>query len=490
MKNIIKKHRFIVLLFVMMFLWVSCSDALDIRQKGEGDRERVYNSVDDLQLALNGAYLRYGPDFNSNGDGDVILFNDLVTDNIKKGVSNAGQGVGIYQWTIETRSVVPRIIWSNRYATIKDVNVALSQTDRIEQTMNPNDQKRFNNIKAQLLVLRAICHYDIFMYYTSNYADQNALSAIIMDYVPEVSDQPERNKVSEVVSFISQDLNQAKDLIDSATNDPFRINADVIDAFRAKLAIANADYNLAGTLAQELLGKYPLASRDDYKKLFEDLGNEELIFGLTRVRGNNGIAGSWYTNATNVDGAPWFEMSEQLYNLYQNGDVRINEVLLDETSNISEKMFLINKYPGVDGDLLRNDVKVVRSSEMVFILAEAQARAGDFVSSGATLQDLINIRYAPNIVPSSENVTFSNLSDALNRILLERRKELCFEGHRYLDLKRFGVGINRLESDAKTFSPTTPTNLSAGDYRFTLPIPQTEINGNPNITQNNGYTNN
>ena len=85
---------------------------------------------------------------------------------------------------------------------------------------------------------------------------------------------------------------------------------------------------------------------------------------------------------------------------------------------------------------------------------------------------------------------FNNLSDALNEILVERRIELCFEGHRYLDLKRIGgeigVGIVRETVDCESFSSPNCT-LAAGDFRYTLPIPTSEVEGNTLIQQNPGY---
>jgi len=491
MDNIVKKYMY-SFLFIGL-IGISCSDALDLNQKGEATEDIVFETVDDLQIGLNGVYIRYGVDNCSNGVGDAIWFSDIFTDNVNKGKSNAGQGKETYDLALSSSSDSPRRIWFNRYAVINYANRVLRGANKVEQTItSPQEQEKFDHIKAQLLVWRAIAHYDIFMYYTTNYTNQDALSAIIMDHVPEISEEPFRNKVSEVVAFIKKDLDDAEELIATGTSDPFRINKDVITAFRVKIALATEDYNVAGTLAQELLTKYPLASRADYKDLFEDLGNKELIFGLTRKRVSPflGIANSWYNSGVGSGGNPWFNMSEQLYNLYLAGDVRIDEVFLHSTSDIDNKIFLIGKYPGRNGDPLRNDVKLIRSSEMAFILAEVQARNGDFSAAATTLQDLINIRYNPNPVPSIENVSFSNLDDALKRILLERRKELCFEGHRYLDLKRFGVGIDRLPDDAKTFSFTSPTILPAGDYRFTLPIPLAEINGNRNAEQNSGYTNN
>ncbi len=85
--------------------------------------------------------------------------------------------------------------------------------------------------------------------------------------------------------------------------------------------------------------------------------------------------------------------------------------------------------------------------------------------------------------PASEgNESGSALLDA---ILVERRRELAFEGHRWHDLKRRNLPIVR-GADCSA----TQCELPADDYRFTLPIPQVELAGNVNMEQNPGYEGN
>ncbi|KFF75095.1 hypothetical protein HX13_07630 [Chryseobacterium sp. P1-3] len=157
-----------------------------------------------------------------------------------------------------------------------------------------------------------------------------------------------------------------------------------------------------------------------------------------------------------------------------------------------DDVIVINKYPGKSGSLasatmqLRNDIKMFRLSEMYFILAEVAANQGDWV----TAADNINkVRKARSKNGASPMPSYSGAQQAYADILLERRRELCLEGHRYVDLKRMGVaagvGIDRdvYDDDNKTL----PLTLPASDYRFTLPIPLDEINANPNIQQNSGY---
>jgi hypothetical protein len=126
----------------------------------------------------------------------------------------------------------------------------------------------------------------------------------------------------------------------------------------------------------------------------------------------------------------------------------------------------------------------------LLILAEAQARQGNFAGAATSIQTLRTARYAAGTAPAAP--VFANQNAALTVILEERRKELAFEGHRYLDLKRIGaelgIGIQRLASDAATFA--APAELAPNDHRFTFPIPTSELNANSVITQNPGYPSN
>ena len=84
------------------------------------------------------------------------------------------------------------------------------------------------------------------------------------------------------------------------------------------------------------------------------------------------------------------------------------------------------------------------------------------------------------------HVALASKDAAINAIMDERFKELPFEGHRFWDLKRRNLPVTRLLVDAPTPNAAT---LAAGNFRFLLPIPNSEIQANPLIQQNPGYTN-
>jgi hypothetical protein len=61
----------------------------------------------------------------------------------------------------------------------------------------------------------------------------------------------------------------------------------------------------------------------------------------------------------------------------------------------------------------------------------------------------------------------------------ERRWELCFEGHRWFDLVRTGTLVSTLRAKG---------NANIQDFHVLYPVPQRDIDVNPNLNpQNNGY---
>src|ERR1043165_8666639 len=125
------KKIFKISLFALFVGIVSCDDAMDIRQPSELDETVAYRTIADLQSGMRGVMNAYGPDAASNGDGDSILFNDLFTDNFKRGASSSGQGNQEYNFILQPNTSFAISIWGNKYATINFTNMILRAWDRI-----------------------------------------------------------------------------------------------------------------------------------------------------------------------------------------------------------------------------------------------------------------------------------------------------------------------------------------------------------------------
>jgi hypothetical protein len=116
--------------------------------------------------------------------------------------------------------------------------------------------------------------------------------------------------------------------------------------------------------------------------------------------------------------------------------------------------------------------------------AEAQYELGLETEALATLDELRAQRFTGFTSPGESGQA---LEDAIQ---FERRVELCFEGHRFFDLKRRGESVERSDNGDIIDGSGTPAEvqtLAAGDFRFQFPIPVAEINANPNMVQNPGY---
>jgi hypothetical protein len=242
----------------------------------------------------------------------------------------------------------------------------------------------------------------------------------------------------------------------------------------------------------------------EYKKMWVDFSQGEAIFSLLRLNNNANFGSQYNTNQSFISGGSLRDMSRNLYALFTQPmgggaqDFR-RWAFVDRSSRIVanasagtqfDDVLVVDKYPGKAGNHGSNDLKVYRMSEMYFIKAECRVEAGDRPAAAGLIQQ---VRQNRNYIAGATVPTpsYGTSQDAYADILLERRKELCFEGHRYIDLKRIGTkaGVtttDRFLTDSQNSSSINPLNISVNDFRFTLPVPQNEINVNP-MAQNPGY---
>ena len=454
----------------------------NVPQAGELEDPNFYLTIDELQSGLLNAYSKYIPE-------NDILINSVFTDNCKPGFGNNGQQINFYNWDLSSEDTNVNSLWSSYYNLINQCNRVIESSESeslLSNIVSNTDIDEINFIKGQAYVLRAVAYLALASYFTTDYTDNNALSVIILDGMPELFETFARNTNIEVYDFISNDLNLGLSLIPSSqTNNEF-INKDFITGLKARLALLQEDPS-AISLAQTLIDSYPLSNHLQYSSIFMDTDNTEVIFKAARSSGSAPVGALWYfTNS----GIPFIEASNSLYNSFLQNveDVRLFVNINFGSDNggpsyPADNIHLINKYPG-NITPFSNDVKVMRVSEMYLIKAEAQVTANDLDGAAETLKTIRDARFGYN----TDIDFYSSQTDAYGAVLNERRLELAFEGHRYLDIKRFkdrlNMGINR---DVLDCAVQGNCIMPPSDYRLTLPIPQVELNANPSMVQNPGY---
>jgi len=151
------------------------------------------------------------------------------------------------------------------------------------------------------------------------------------------------------------------------------------------------------------------------------------------------------------------------------------------------------------------DFPMIRYAEILLSYLESKLEAGDAITQ-ALLDETINqIRLRPSVnMPPVTETNPDLLREDLRR---ERRVEFAFEGLRYFDLLRWDIiHINmnsKFHGMKLTNDPANYTFLPVDDQGFydvtgeesnfrvgtdeLWPIPQSELDINPNLTQNPGY---
>lgn len=515
-------------------LFSSCSDAYDIRQKGEiNDPYEAFRNATDVARGINTIY--------SSIPGETeIDFVSTFTDEVALGRENGGQGIisGEYGFNMQTNNTYAGALWGGYYTMINRIN----RLEEISKTlMEVDNDGAHNNNLAELYVLRAYAHFKLFSYFTPDYSNNSGSSAIILDHVPpyDYSYSLPRNTVAEVKQFILNDLENAENLRQSGWLGINYVNAGVIESIRVKLYSMTGDWDKVLEHGQLVLNQFQIAIPEDYISLFSrvDLNDpnyrepsSEIIFKLKRTVNTGGsVAAAWYSVDVSGGGSYFYEMGRSLYNELDKldasktgepfgirNDVRYSVNLHSDTQVLTNyedatqsqytlsDILLIGKYQGMVGSNLKNDIPIFRVSDILLAMAEARAAKGEFSSGSTEPDDILNqttdvysiiytIRYNRSSDMSLINMPeITDARSAFKAILDERRVEFSFEGHRYLDMKRLGVragseGFTRYSKDCQI---NGACNLPVNSHKMTLPIPVTEMNGNNSLTtdsQNPGY---
>lgn len=503
----------------------SCSDALDIIQEGELTNDNVYKSTSDLQRVLDGDI------YNTISQTDKISFTALFTDETGIGPSNSSFGTGIHQFYLDTTTPEASGIWGNNYYVINRVLRLLDGAKKIVPATS--ELAAYNSYLAEARALRAFAYLELLSLYSTNISDPNALGVILLDHIPTFSEQLPRSTNAEIYSVIESDLNFAESNILTTSdryNSKYFVTKSMIYATKARYYLYTKKYALAKQYAQKVISESGLiltvatpvptptgtqpestfgnawhrginayTTTNSYTRMLQDTDRGEVIFSLSRptVGTWENIASLFATNSSTVSGSN-YDMGRNLFNILNSkvGDIR-KYAYVDPTSRINanyltipdykrDDALVIDKYPGKTGVILRNDIKVFRLSEMYFILAECAVGESNFTAAAGYIKAIRDARSykGATVIP-----IYTSVKDALADILLERRAELCFEGHRYIDLKRLGAaaGVSIDRSIVDDFTKNDPLTIPIDDYRFTLPVPRTELQANQVIQQNPGY---
>lgn len=455
-KNIIN----LVIVVVSIFSFVRCStDQLEPTLSTQKSVSGNVNSDSDMFGLLKGALNRmtlsgyYGRNF--------IVNDEVRSDNT---FANGNSGRFGAQSKYEYSAGSDPGCWDDAYRVVASANIIIA-VDPSSVSGNPDYIK---HIQGQAYFIRALSHFDLLKDYGQQYIGGNL--GVVNQKEFKASDlYLPRNTVDETKAFIYDDLQKAFDMMSDNFNGyskqvPTKYAAKALES---RVATYFQDWPRVKTASEAVINsqKYSVLDAASFVGSFSQDGSANSIFELGNSdTDNQGINGLAYIYRGDSYGD--VEVMPGVQNLFEASDVRglhggSGGILGYEGSKLRN----MGKYPELNG---YDNTPVIRYEEIILNYAEALESTG-----GDVLTQLTKIT-------SNRGASAYSAGTKAN-ILLERRKELMFEGFRFDDMVRTGVSL-----PIKVGSTVTST-LSSNDPKGTFPIPRSEMDSNPNMVQNPGY---
>lgn len=484
----------------------SCvNDWLDVAPSDGTDADAALTSSSDLDAARTGMYKAlkgnssfvdyYGQQFFVYGDvhaGDDYQYNDI-------GGSNRASFYYDMNYQTASEFNTSTVSWQSPYVVIGRANRIIAAAEGGKLSDAVEAKAKIEQYAAESKVLRALAHFDLVRIYGKPYTeDQGAsLGVPLVTGVLESNAKPARSTVAEVYTQVVKDLTEAISSNALATETkPGYVSVWGAKAILSRVYLNMGDYANALSVAEDIIKNSGAAlwTRDQYLKAWDaSTPNEsEFLFRLN-VAGsddNNDLNG--IGNLQQRDGYKEMVATKKFVDMLTSDpkDVR-NNMFLPATASKEVKIYgtnkvFLNKLRGQGGNL-RNVtiVPIIRLSEVYLTAAECAFRNNDKTKAVEYLNVLVKNR----TTTEASLATVDNIT--LDRILIERRKELIGEGQRYFDALRNNETITRYTSEAdkgwhKTLSKEAQS-FNRDYFKAIAAIPQAEINANPNIKQNTGY---
>lgn len=456
-----KRYKLHIVLGLFAFVFGASSCSLDLEPIDSISDNKAYETIEDLEKGMVGVIGQYG-------SHDIVGISDRASDDLRYSLGNTGQGVQVHNWTYNSSTGDISVSWNEQAKLVDRANRILTIAGKFDA-----ENETVKRIKAETLFTRAYGHFNVVRMYCKNYEANDPLGT---PYKFESAiTYPARLPQGEVYQHILNDIEACIPNLADSKEDNYGITKAAAYALKARVAQYMRDWDMAIEAANTAIseGGFRLAEREEYANVWIDEVEDhvEVIFRLRREY--TGI-GNYYSRSNNED--VFFHPAYDLMNQYDADDVRVVFFGQDEKGQD-----IVAKHIGRPDDKKNvTDVKVFRVSELVLIKAEAYAQTQRYAEAANEINALRNKRLLTPV-----DLSFANMDEAMMAVREERRRELAYEGHRFYDLKRWGLGIERIPEDSQTTSRT----LEAGDYRFVFPIPQSEIFANENMVQNDGYSN-
>lgn len=432
------KNLFVVL-FVSGFI-TSCGDFLD-----EQSQDLVYAaSCEDLnEILIGSGYMSHAKfsDVSLRSMGPYYPYIHILDDDVEEFtfsywgmdymMRNADVLKSFYYWEKDifknNGNSINDYEWERLYKHIGSLNVIIKEVDEF-----PNDPIELQNkVRGEAYFLRAGYYWLLANFYAPPYEKEKARATLgvpikLTEYIEDKIYH--RSTLDSVYQQIVADLQDAiKYLKDIQQSSVYRASEDAAHALLGRVYLYMGEWQLAVDECELVSKKYgvmdlnaPAPDND-----FIHSSSAESIF----IQGTSIMTTMYSKDRSTVS----YMMSSNLLDCYKDKDLR-QERFFSKVSGRDQTVCI--KITGTEtNEPDGSDVFTIRYPEVLLNKAEALAILGHEQEAIEVLEILLEKRYEdgeyPEITERGE--------DLVNYIRDERRRELCCEGHRWFDLRRYAV---------------------------------------------------
>ncbi len=457
---------FLALSLAVLLAFQGCEKYLE-----ENPDNRVeLKTVADFYAALTGAYPEAWH-----------LFTEIMSDNYRYydyTSLNSGTLVSwfkpMYLWSdlyILDLPIGPEFAWDNYYHTIYVSNVVLEGIDNAI-----GDESFKKNIKGEALLVRAYCHFMLVNLFARQYDASTAVQDLGIPYVVATEKEGivhyKRDNVAYVYDQVEKDALQGIQLIDNDNSDfaKYHFTKEAAYAFMSRyylfigewgkcIQYSDSVFQIKSTVRNLIEDYHTYFDVNDFEGFQNDYyssGKENILLMNKTLEWNSFPITGFYANEFRTE--------------FFNGDVRGNLFVFNDNTNINwHSTKFIGQYK--DGQQYSN-VALFTVEEVLLNRAEALVRK-EIPDINGALKDLnaiLQYRYE-TFTPLTSGMFSGSPVLVLGRVIDERRFELCYEGFRWFDLKRFEIPVEHDNGPVTVY-------LAGDDLRYVLQIPEKERSAN------------
>ncbi len=489
----IKNIPILILLPALLMTVVSCNDQLDLSPISSYNADSFYSTQSDFELAINGIYDSFQ---------DVHYYSEIPfslegrSDNVTADTQYDPGKLSKFIDDETTGSL--ESIWYDYWIMIDRCNAVLDQVD--DGTFD--DENYRNYYKGEAYFMRGYTYFQLGWLYGGVPLIDHQMST---DEISETA----RSSQDETFTFAAGDLTQAASLLPESWSgsEIGKATKYAAEGMLARLYLFQGNYLSAKPLLSDIIsqGNYEMASEyshcflDAYDNSSEHILQVQYASGdvdegneLPIVSAPEDIESDMFPSG---GGSPYLHVSSDLYNSYENGDIRRDFNIQKGYTNMSGVVDTVTcfyiKYsrgtiPSTENDYEVN-MPVLRYTDVKLMYAEV-LNEESYVADGDAFTILNAVRDRAGLDPLT-STDLPDQSSFRTALFNERRWEFAGEYLRWFDLVRSG----NAESVMNTFlqRKENGTNLySMEDYQLIFAIPQYELDVNSNtdvMWQNPGY---